>query len=53
MKWRRYTIKTTTEAVDIISSELDDLGMKYNIFCVQYRRNTGVFQGIATTHRAN
>lgn len=28
MKWRRYTIKTTTEAVDIISSELDDLGIE-------------------------
>lgn len=28
MKWRRYTIKTTTEAVDIISSELDDLSIE-------------------------
>ena len=28
MKWNKYSIKTTTEAVDLISSMLDDLGIE-------------------------
>ena len=28
MKWNRYSIKTTTQAVDLISSALDDIGIE-------------------------
>ena len=28
MKWKKYTINTTTEAEDIISSMLSDLGIE-------------------------
>ena len=28
MKWRKFTIQTTCEAVDLVSSMLDDLGIE-------------------------
>ena len=28
MKWNRYSIKTTTQAGDLISSALDDIGIE-------------------------
>ena len=28
MKWKKFTLTTTTEAVDLISSMLDDLGVE-------------------------
>ena len=28
MKWNRYSIKTTTQAVDLISRALDDIGIE-------------------------
>ena len=29
MKWKKFTLTTTTDAVDLISSMLDDLGIEY------------------------
>lgn len=28
MKWNRYSIKTTTAAIDLLSSALDDIGIE-------------------------
>ena len=28
MKWKKFTLKTTTEAVDLISSMLDEIGIE-------------------------
>ena len=28
MKWTKFTLKTTTEAVDLISSMLDEIGIE-------------------------
>ena len=36
MKWNRYTIKTTTEAVDLISCMLAELGIEGIEFRIMY-----------------
>lgn len=28
MKWKKFTLTTTTEAVDLVSSMLDDVGIE-------------------------
>lgn len=43
MKWNRYSIKTTTQAVDLISSALDDIGiegMRDTGQCTAYTRRS-------------
>ena len=53
MKWTKFTLKTTTEAVDLISSMLDEIGIEgwlsqffISDFCSQLILLS--FQGIQT-----